>query len=417
MAVTHGVDRTGTAGGGGGSAPTLLNDGTSALTGNWDAGSFEVRAQTFESDVATGTAPFTIASTTVVANLNADLFDGSHAAALLGTIDHGSLTGLADDDHTQYAFPNGSRVFTGGVTIDKTSPKLKLVRTSDSGEDSEIRFCESDGDRRFNLNHTTTSLHVGNYVDGGSYYASHVICNTDGSLQLHNGGGHVQIGGGAAVSELRFKEASGNGSNYVALKAPDSIASSFGFIFPTAQGASGQVLRDSGSGSLVWDDLAISYTGVRHSLSGAAYYDFTGIPSGVKEIYLGVLGAQTGYTWDSFYVCIGDSGGVETANYRGATLSVGGSSIAYSLSTSTYRWDITSTTMCGSGNYLYGACHISLASSGSNAWVFTGAFGTAIPGLSECVGSKELSGTLDRVRFGETYSASIASGTGVLLYR
>lgn len=58
----------------------VLRDGTEPLTGNWDAGSYEVRAQTFESDVATGTAPFTIASTTVSTNLNADLWDGKQLA-------------------------------------------------------------------------------------------------------------------------------------------------------------------------------------------------------------------------------------------------------------------------------------------------------------------------------------------------
>ena len=42
-----------------------------------DIGAFELRAQTFESDVATGTAPLTVASTTVVTNLNADKLDGA----------------------------------------------------------------------------------------------------------------------------------------------------------------------------------------------------------------------------------------------------------------------------------------------------------------------------------------------------
>ena len=43
---------------------------------NWDAGSYEVRSQTFQSDVTTGTAPLIVASTTKVTNLNADLLDG-----------------------------------------------------------------------------------------------------------------------------------------------------------------------------------------------------------------------------------------------------------------------------------------------------------------------------------------------------
>ena len=51
-------------------------DGTLALTADWDAGSFEIRAQTFKSDVTTGTAPFTVASTTVVPNLNSQRWNG-----------------------------------------------------------------------------------------------------------------------------------------------------------------------------------------------------------------------------------------------------------------------------------------------------------------------------------------------------
>lgn len=54
----------------------LRADGVRPLTGNWDAGSFKITAQQLESDIATGTTPFIVASTTLVANLNADLWDG-----------------------------------------------------------------------------------------------------------------------------------------------------------------------------------------------------------------------------------------------------------------------------------------------------------------------------------------------------
>jgi len=60
-----------------------------AQSGNWDAGSIEIRAQTFESDVATNTAPFTVASTTVVTNLNADKVDGKDAPT-------GDIVGISD---------------------------------------------------------------------------------------------------------------------------------------------------------------------------------------------------------------------------------------------------------------------------------------------------------------------------------
>lgn len=63
----------------------LLSDGSVPLTANWDAGSFEIRSATFESDVATGTAPLVVASTTKVANLNSDLLDDQTGSYYLDT--------------------------------------------------------------------------------------------------------------------------------------------------------------------------------------------------------------------------------------------------------------------------------------------------------------------------------------------
>jgi len=54
----------------------LNKDGSVALTANWDVGSFKITALQFESDIVTSTAPFIVASTTKVANLNADQVDG-----------------------------------------------------------------------------------------------------------------------------------------------------------------------------------------------------------------------------------------------------------------------------------------------------------------------------------------------------
>ena len=61
-------------------AAVLKKDGSVALTADWDAGSFKATAEQFESDVATGTPPFVVASETVVPNLNVDMLDGLEAA-------------------------------------------------------------------------------------------------------------------------------------------------------------------------------------------------------------------------------------------------------------------------------------------------------------------------------------------------
>jgi len=87
----------------------LLASGARALSADWDAGYFEIRSMKFQSDVATGTAPFIINSTTKCINLNVDRVDGEHASAIVTktridaqAADHGALSGRGDDDHSQY---------------------------------------------------------------------------------------------------------------------------------------------------------------------------------------------------------------------------------------------------------------------------------------------------------------------------
>jgi len=115
----------------------VKHNGSVALTANWLAG-YKITAAQIASSIAVGTAPLEVVSTTVVTNLNADLLDGVHSSALEPTVtkgnltagsnkisiggtgtgsvigagvtvdvaqsnlDHGSIGGLSDDDHTQY---------------------------------------------------------------------------------------------------------------------------------------------------------------------------------------------------------------------------------------------------------------------------------------------------------------------------
>jgi hypothetical protein len=55
--------------------------GTVALTGNWDAGSYQIRAETLKSDIAAGDPPIIVASDTVVPNLNVSKLEGNAASA------------------------------------------------------------------------------------------------------------------------------------------------------------------------------------------------------------------------------------------------------------------------------------------------------------------------------------------------
>jgi hypothetical protein len=60
------------------------------------------------------------------------------------------------------------------------------------------------------------------------------------------------VGNATAGAEIRLPEDTDNGANYVALKAPDTLAANLTLTLPTADGTSGQVLQTNGSGQLAF---------------------------------------------------------------------------------------------------------------------------------------------------------------------
>jgi hypothetical protein len=114
-----------------GGSPYVKRDGSTELTADWDAGAREIRAETFESDIATGTAPLTVASTTLVDNLNADTVDGVEESAFVLAAGTRALTGdwdvgafdiraadLTADDGGVYTDTISELTGATGVTID-----------------------------------------------------------------------------------------------------------------------------------------------------------------------------------------------------------------------------------------------------------------------------------------------------------
>ena len=84
----------------------LLTDATRPLTADWDVGDYQVRARRLYADVATGVAPLTVLSVTVVPNLNADLVDGKHYSDIASEIDS-DITAHAGDADAHHPWPLG----------------------------------------------------------------------------------------------------------------------------------------------------------------------------------------------------------------------------------------------------------------------------------------------------------------------
>ena len=79
--------------------------------------------------------------------------------------------------------------------------------------------------------------------------------------------------------DLRLKEASSNGTNYVALQSPASLSSNVSLTLPSTDGNSGEFLQTDGSGNLSFSVVQGVPSGSVFALAGTQ----TGVPSGYLE--------------------------------------------------------------------------------------------------------------------------------------
>jgi hypothetical protein len=63
----------------------------------------------------------------------------------------------------------------------------------------------------------------------------------------------VANGTSSTGAVIRLGEATANGTNYVGIQAPASLAANVTYTLPTADGTSGQLLSTNGSGVLTWN--------------------------------------------------------------------------------------------------------------------------------------------------------------------
>jgi hypothetical protein len=208
-------------------------------------------------------------------------------------------------------------------------------------------------------------------------------------------------GNSTAGAELRLPEDTDNGSNYVALKAADSIASNVTFTLPSADGTSGQVLQTNGSGTLSFGTISASFTlGTPVASTSGTSITFTGIPSGVKQIIIMLNEVSTDGS-DPLCIRIGDSGGIETSGYSAFVASIGNSNTTQTGSSGN-SYQIESALPAGSGNTRSGNIVLNLQDSSDYTWVLSGTIKGSGPYVSVSAGRKSLSAVLDRVSVSST---------------
>jgi hypothetical protein len=177
-------------------------DGTVALSANWDSGGYEIRANTFESDVATGTIPLVIASTTKCTNLNADKLDDQEGSYYLAAA---NFTGTLAVNRGG----TGAATFTdGGVLLGSGTGAITAAAVLGDGE---ILIGDGSGDPvPLDVGSSTAITALGTVTAGTwqstdigvAYGGTGVSTLTDGGVLIGNGTGDIQAMAVLADSEM-----------------------------------------------------------------------------------------------------------------------------------------------------------------------------------------------------------------------
>ena len=102
---------------------------------------------------------------------------------------------------------------------------------------------------------------------GGKYYTDMLAGSTPTPSDFIVGNGAT------AGASIKLREDSDNGSNFVALKSPDSVGSNLTLTLPSSDGSNGQVLGTDGSGNL-------SFVSTTSSIAGASDTDISSPSAG-----------------------------------------------------------------------------------------------------------------------------------------
>ena len=219
---------------------------------------------------------FTSISASIGISSSGDVYIGGK---LISPSISGSLTTLIDGSSYLLAGNNVTIVTNsnGSITINSTAQS-----GNDSYWISNVRnLIKTTGSIEVtgSLSVTNTVYVKNGFYSSGSSEISEIITTGNEAITIKPYGAY-----GGNTGEIRFKELPGNGTNYVGFKAPDGVSNSFCLILPTADGASGNVLKTDGSKKLSFYDVSSLVTG---SISVVKLIASSGISGSLTQLHNG----------------------------------------------------------------------------------------------------------------------------------
>ena len=126
----------------------------------------------------------------------------------------------------------------GQLWLDTTSPTTPTLKYYDGADDISLATIDHSANTVNWLDSTVSITGLSTTATGTVLTLSDSANTTTVNLILDN------------QKEIRFRETTANGTNYVALKAPASVSADLTFTLPATDGTNGQVLSTNGSGVL-----------------------------------------------------------------------------------------------------------------------------------------------------------------------
>jgi len=204
---------------------------TLTASSDLDIGAHEIRASKFQSDVTTGTAPLTVASTTAVANLQAATATTLHTARNIGGV---SFNGSANIDLPGVNSAGNQNTSGNAATATLATNAQGITGATDADvtitSDGEVTVkLDSDNDesnQKFKITNNANSVVFSVQEDGIVNMAGGTI-NIDGSnsnLELNSGSDFIleaDNNGGSGASSIQYPDA--GGTNRIMLAANSDV--------------------------------------------------------------------------------------------------------------------------------------------------------------------------------------------------
>ena len=183
-------------------------------------------------------------------------------------------------NHSGTSRPTGA--VAGQIWLDTTSATSPTLKYYDGTDDISLATIDHTANTVNWLDSTVSITGLSTTATGTVLTLSDTANTTSQNLIIDN------------QKQIRFRETTANGTNYVALQAPASLSTDTTFTLPSADGTNGQALITNGSGVLSFTTLSTTLTYSSGTATGDGSTTAFTISSGrsVNDVLVFVNGFQ-----------------------------------------------------------------------------------------------------------------------------